>query len=52
LPQQWKESIIVHIYKKSYGTIVIVEGYNSYQQLANNILLILNPNVYEIIRYH
>jgi hypothetical protein len=31
LPDQWKESIIVQIYKKGDKTAIIIVGYHSYE---------------------
>jgi hypothetical protein len=39
LPDQWKESIIVPIYRKGAKTVLIIVGYHCYQ---------LNTNFYPI----
>jgi hypothetical protein len=56
LPDQWRESIIVPIYKKGDKTIVIIEAYHCYQlhtQFLSSILFsMLSPYVDEIIGDH
>jgi hypothetical protein len=57
LPQQWKESIIVPIYKKgdetdwnNYGGISLFS--TAYKMLSNILLVRLSPYVNEIIGDH